>query len=109
MQLLEMIQGYQEIQRPQSWAGGWEWKEGAEARARAPPPSQLELGAERQGCLGTERAAHTPLEKQAGWLSWLSEEGQESLGVWRAQGGAPQWGASWGYSLWQSGQGRARS
>lgn len=47
MQLLEMIQGYQEIQRPRSWAGGWEWMEGAEASARAPPPSQLELGAER--------------------------------------------------------------
>lgn len=60
--------------------------EGAEASAGAPPPSQLELGMERQSYMGTECAAHTFPERPVGWLFWLPEEGQERLGVCRDQG-----------------------
>lgn len=91
--------------------GGWVGVDGKGQKPvlGAPPPSQLELGMERQGCMGTECAAHTSLEKQAGWLFWLPEEGQERWGLCRAQGGAPQWGASWACSLWLSGWSTARS
>lgn len=60
--------------------------EGAEATAGAPPPSQLELGMERQSYTGTECVAHTSPERPAGWLCWLPEERQERLGVCRGQG-----------------------